>query len=466
MTRTNGDANSGDAPATRRAIHDQDASEATVRPPDAEYHPEKVVLQRTTPSSLGIGGASSDSGGFSFSSSSQDRKRRAGALCTTESDENSGRSSAAGRTDGTADHISSPPQSKEEKALLLKEIKYLEAQIDFLCDLPENSTDARIAARVQRENELLDRAARKNQVELAQVQSVLARTLVSQRSPMDHYIRLGADWGERQATLASLRERVLCDAKQYNHARARYLPPSESYSTVERFTSPEGDLCIANFEVCPLHGVTSVKEVYDALRFFYFHLDISFTQTSGNSVVREEKPRERDVVADRTAQQRIARTNPFGPVIESNQVVFSDYHAVDDEYGCGQEFAVIALDYVNDDELYPYHPAERLRQDMTAAITLKTFRREQPASSSSSSVSPEDVYDVVLYRTYFTKVHKTTLSVPSDTFENAEHAVELCSKAVLRTVFDIVRELDPSGTSMTVNKEVCFPTIIIADNYV
>jgi hypothetical protein len=61
---------------------------------------------------------------------------------------------------------------------LLKEIKYLEAQIDFLRDLPENSTDARIAARVQRENELLDRATRRNQVELAQVQSALARNSV------------------------------------------------------------------------------------------------------------------------------------------------------------------------------------------------------------------------------------------------------------------------------------------------
>uniref|UniRef100_K3WQT5 Uncharacterized protein n=1 Tax=Globisporangium ultimum (strain ATCC 200006 / CBS 805.95 / DAOM BR144) TaxID=431595 RepID=K3WQT5_GLOUD len=273
---------------------------------------------------------------------------------------------------------------------------------------------------------------------------------------MDHYIRLGADWAERQATLASLRERVLCDAKQYNAARARYLPPSESYSTVERFTSPDGDLCIANFEVCPLHGVTSVKKVYDALQFFYFHLDISFTQTSGNCVARE-KPHERGLEADHTAQQRIVRTSPFGSLIESNQVVFSDYHAVDDEHGSGREFATIALDYVNEDELYPYQPAERLRQDMTATITLKTFRREQATSSSPFSDSLEDVYDVVLYRSYFTKVHKSTLNVPLETFTNAEYAVELCSKAVLRTVFDIVRELGPSSTSMLGDETGGFP---------
>jgi len=57
--------------------------------------------------------------------------------------------------------------------LLLKEVKYLEARVDFLQHLPQNSTADRLAAQKKRANKILEDAVRSQQFEFAGVQSAL-----------------------------------------------------------------------------------------------------------------------------------------------------------------------------------------------------------------------------------------------------------------------------------------------------
>lgn len=44
-------------------------------------------------------------------------------------------------------------------------------------------------------------------------------------------------------------------------------------------------------------------------------------------------------------------------------------------------------------------------------------------------------------RSYFSKLHHSDLIVPAEIFDNAVIAAEMCSKEVLRTVYDVVHSL-------------------------
>jgi len=285
-------------------------------------------------------------------------------------------------------------------------------------------------------NKVLEDSARAHQLELAAVQSATASYSISNQSPFHRCIHLGANWEDRQATLAMLKDQTLRDAERYNSQRTRFLSVTQKYVTIEKFTLPSGDFCIVNFEICPLDGISSVKQVYDALRFFYFNLDISLTESSGDLVVREQK-NDSSLAAD-ASHQRFLRTGIGGLEIESNQVMFSEYHAQDYENGFGREFAVIAVTSVDKDDLFPYKPDERLRHDLAATATLKTYPRKV---GHADAVLNEE-FEVVLVRSYFMKVHQSNLATPSEVFSKAEFAAELCSKEIFRTVSSIVHAFD------------------------
>lgn len=57
-----------------------------------------------------------------------------------------------------------------------------------------------------------------------------------------------------------------------------------------------------------------------------------------------------------------------GLEVESNCIMTSSYCPKDIENGFGREYAIITMDFVNEDALYPYRQQERLRQYLAAAV--------------------------------------------------------------------------------------------------
>lgn len=53
--------------------------------------------------------------------------------------------------------------------------------------------------------------------------------------------------------------------------------------------------------------------------------------------------------------------------------MISSYCPKDIENGFGREYAIIAMDFVNEDALYPYRPQERMRQYLAAAVRYARF---------------------------------------------------------------------------------------------
>lgn len=212
---------------------------------------------------------------------------------------------------------------------------------------------------------------------------------------------------------------------------------------MEKSTAPNGDFVIQVFEMTPLPGVASVRLVFDALRFFFFNMDISLTESSGELVVREGKD---ELVEQNVCQQRLLRSASCGAQIELNCAMTGSYSFRDSENGFGREYAIVTMDFVNDDELFPYKSQERLRQDISAAITLRTFPRKVSPVSDGGGEEEEEQFEIVMCRSYFSKLHHSDeLLVPSEVFDNAVVDADICSREILRTVYDVVHAMAQSN---------------------
>lgn len=270
---------------------------------------------------------------------------------------------------------------------------------------------------------------------------------MTQRSPFERFVHLKRDLNQRRAALLELKDETLRDAERYLNERSRHFDPMQKISSMDKFTTSSGDFVIQSFEMMPLGPeVCSIKQVFDALRFFYFNMDISLMEPSGELVVRKGK--DDALVEQNVCQQRIIRSASSGLQIESNCVVTSSYCPKDSENGFGREYAIITICFVDEDELHPYRPTERLRQDLTATVTLRTFpRKVSPVGDGETrgGGGGDEVFEVVLCRSYFSKLyHSKTLEVPEDLVDNAVIAAEMCSKEALRTVYGVVRGLTAS----------------------
>lgn len=219
-----------------------------------------------------------------------------------------------------------------------------------------------------------------------------------------------------------MKDTALRDGERYVSERTRFLHPTSAYSSAEKYTTSSGDLCSVGFDVTPLHGASSVKQVYDALRLYFFNMEIMWTETSSDLMIREGDD-DGDSVDQSVSVLRFLRSTDSGFLVESNSVMSSGYDEASDT-------AVVAGDYVNADALYPYIPSERLRQDVTSAITLKAH----PTTTTSDDGAAGDAHVVVLARSYHIRVHRSELDVPADTLEEMTLASKFCFQNMLDAI--------------------------------
>lgn len=213
----------------------------------------------------------------------------------------------------------------------------------------------------------------------------------------------------------------------------QFLNPTIKYSQAEKVEMPSGDLCFSGFDVIPLpDGFTSVREVFDVMRTFFFNMEIRYTEESGELMVREG---DFDESGDQTVStQRFVRSTTSGAHIESNSVLFSEFRAA---VGGGDESdsAIMAVDFVDQDELYPYSPSTRLRQDTTAAIFLRAYPvGKATAEDGHQQTEPTTV---VLVRSHFARLHKSELTVPQDAIDGMNYAASFCFKSLLQAVKEV-----------------------------
>lgn len=265
-----------------------------------------------------------------------------------------------------------------------------------------------------------------------------------------------------------MKDQKLRAAYRYITERSRYLDPFVRYNDTARFVNSSGDYCSLLFDILPFEGEgVTVKQVYDAVLFYFFNMEISITELQGDLMVRESDESCLRPV-DFSQSRLVSGELSDGVQIETNSLEFCQLYEADSveaaEWGGGREFGVVVGDFVDDDELYPYSPKTRMRHDVTGTIVVTLESRKKlrasrdgcSRQSDSNSEEEEEEEDlvVVLKRVGFLTVRASELPISPGGMEELRRSVEGWGDAMLKTVEEIVYQRHSSQRDVSTALDV------------
>lgn len=300
---------------------------------------------------------------------------------------------------------------KEQKEGLQKEIEKLQQQLDAI----------KLRALVQEgeasyQHLVVQNAILRESIEMEHIEMARVRALMAGRTqfdfggilPMGARICLGSDQSQRRSLLHALRGPKLLQAKRLLAARNTGMSPTKPYFQEERYETKEGDCCSTRFENTTLCGFKGgIRAVYEAVLQAAVNAEIIISETSGNITVREDD----DQNEDNVMQMRLVSQTEDGALLETNLVQFAEL--VESKSDGEGDYAIVATDFVDEDELYPYRPQERVRRDVTAAMLLHQYVKTSDSQRVVAGDAPEDELVVVVSRLFCTRVHCTSLAISS-----------------------------------------------------
>lgn len=209
-------------------------------------------------------------------------------------------------------------------------------------------------------------------------------------------------------------------------------------------SSIDGTVCAAKLDVVPLYSATSVKQVFDTLLYYALNVEMSTADVNGDVVVREE-----DDTGDESVSQNrfVFLKQELGVQVETNNAIFCQYTGPAADLAESAESAesdegIITVDFVDQDALYPYRPAERLRDNVTAVFSVKAYITQQQQSPltqqspkrADSNHEQQQQRVVVLTRWFQAKFHPTSLPIPVDTLFDLRKEMDHVSDAAITLV--------------------------------
>ncbi|KAL3660328.1 hypothetical protein V7S43_014482 [Phytophthora oleae] len=184
-------------------------------------------------------------------------------------------------------------------------------------------------------------------------------------------ICLDKNWSHRKKTLLDAREQKFRSVNEYIMARIQ-----PSYSSDDRFETAAGDVCAVLYQTVEFPGVESPMQVHDAVLFSNHNAEISISERLGHATTRDDYECGKSSIHN----ARIVSTNNIGVSTEVNCVMFSQFFdGVAESFVC-EPRGIIALESVDEDELYPYKSSERIRKDVSSAVVV-TARYEKEEST-------------------------------------------------------------------------------------
>ncbi|ETK73931.1 hypothetical protein L915_19200 [Phytophthora nicotianae] len=232
--------------------------------------------------------------------------------------------------------------------------------------------------------------------------------------PFDLPARLGRDPIQREAALLRMKKDRLEVAQNFMLQREHYNATSE-FCDRKRFEATTGDFVSLRFEITPLPGARSIKRIIEALQDFVYNLEISISEAIGDIAVRENDDA---IPGSPVAQHRIVATVANLVQTDTNSVAFAEYRPP----GNGErEFGLMIGDAVDEDELFPYRPETRIRQDMTV-ITQVAWHESQ---------YQEPV--IVMTRWWCLRLRRSHIYMPPKVVDRICAGVDKVSQAMLLT---------------------------------
>lgn len=239
----------------------------------------------------------------------------------------------------------------------------------------------------------------------------------SATEPFDLPARLNKDPLQRQAALLRMKHDRLQVAHHFMHQRQHYRSTSE-FRDRKKFEAANGDLVSIQFEIMPLPGARSVKNIVDALQFFVYNLEISISEAVGDITIRENDDAK---AGSPVAQHRLVATVADMVQTDTNNVAFAEYRPAGPPASGEQELGLMICDTVDEDELYPYRPESRVRQDMTQITQIAWHQHEvgEPI--------------IVMTRWWCLRIRKSDIYMPAFVVDRIRTGVEKVGAAMFAT---------------------------------
>ncbi|KAE9342219.1 hypothetical protein PF008_g10264 [Phytophthora fragariae] len=310
---------------------------------------------------------------------------------------------------------------KEEKVALENELKKLQKELEMLKfrAMVESGETPQSDRKRLAKSAVLREAVQVQHLVLARAQAMLASH--SQQSlfrlhPTETTIRLGRARDERMRTLSALKGPKLQEARRFLTERRRGLSPTAPYFQEERYDTPDGDYCIARFDVTPFRGARGgVQEVFAALQQAVFNAEIIISESSGNITIRED-----DELGDENlSHMRFVSQSPRGVPLETNLVLFSDCNQCEErdaDLAENGRYAIMASDFVDEDERFPYRPMERVRRDSTTMTMVTSYRDPE------SGFNREGELVVVVTRWALNIVRRPAMATPDNVWDDLRNS--------------------------------------------
>lgn len=230
-----------------------------------------------------------------------------------------------------------------------------------------------------------------------------------------------------------IRAKRLPLSRAFLSRRCSALDIRKQYVEDQRFEASNGDYCVVRLSVDQFEGARSVREVFESLLFQYRNLEISMTEKLGTVMIREDDD---DMHEESIGQNRLVGATAKNVLVETNTILFAE--CVDTDASSGGGYGIISAEFVDEDELYPYQPNQRVRKDISTILQLTSYTQRVPTKVAGEDDREELV--VVLTRWMHTRLRQPEFRVSSSTLiELRECLVSTWCEDVPQIVQDTLR---------------------------
>ncbi|CEG39366.1 uncharacterized protein PHALS_09617 [Plasmopara halstedii] len=322
---------------------------------------------------------------------------------------------------------------KEEMAGLLVELSRLQAEMEQIKSRAFAvcvGMEARSPAELQCANRVLRRAIQTQQLEHTKIHAIMSEySLFNLKigSPIHRPIHLQKDTHARRATLLALKRKALDEGAKFINDRRPRVDPLKPMREDHGYEAPNGDFYATYISTMQFEN--TVKQVFDILLGYLSSIEITVSEKLGNVTIREDD----DNVAPGIVQNRLVSTTTGGLRMESNTVHFARYEPGNDDSGPQNGYGILVADYVDDDDLNPYHPHERIRRNFSAVLELTSYPIRHGVRTRSKNTSAGRV--VVLTRWVHSKVYHPEYEIPQSGWhemrDNTERWIQTLHHAMM-----------------------------------
>ncbi|EGZ29335.1 hypothetical protein PHYSODRAFT_263495 [Phytophthora sojae] len=228
-----------------------------------------------------------------------------------------------------------------------------------------------------------------------------------------------AEPGQEQSEVdAKLKQTQKENAKLRDKGRRQQLEVAKMQSAMGRCLMR--DFCGVRFETMKFPGVKFLQQVYDAAVYYLTNMEISITERLGHVTVRDDY----DSCHGSMYNARVLSTVYDDVTLETSSLLFPKMDA-EGKYG------MVVLDSVDEDELYPYNSATRVRKDISATAVF--VARRKPATNG---VEGELV--VTMIRAAFLKIHRPQFPLSEETLHELSTGIMAWGDVMVKTIRSIV----------------------------